>query len=289
MFTLTTDTSVDIFKSELDRLDVPWLPLTFTIGDAANEDRFTTDEEYENFYAKLVTGALPVTSQINPATHEEFFESVYNSRKKAIVHIALSGGLSKTYESACAAAKSLMEKNPDIKVYVIDSLAATVASQPVFERALKLRGEDEDAATAADALRTYAHRIQTYIIPDDLNHLKRGGRVSAASAAVGTVFNIKPIIIFDEAGKLQVYKKAIGFNRALKIVLDHIEQHCPNVAEKKIWIADACAHEQAETAKKAIEARFGCKTQTGWIGPIIGTHTGHGTIGIVFEANSRLF
>lgn len=289
MFTLTTDTSIDIFRSDLDKLGVPYIPLTYTISGVTHEDRFSTDKEFENFYAGLRNGDLPVTSQINPEAHEEFFDEVYKKHQKDIVHIALSSGLSKTYESACFAAKSYMEKNPGVRIFIVDPLAATVASLPVFERALKLRDENVDAGTAAEALSVYAHRIQVYIIPDDLHHLKRGGRVSAAAAAVGTVFNIKPIIVFDEAGKLQVYKKAIGFNRALKIVLDHIEQYCPNVSEKKIWIADACAHEQVEAAKKAIEARFGAQTQIGWIGPVIGTHTGSGTIGIVFEANSRLF
>lgn len=289
MFTLTTDTSIDIKRNELDEMGVPYIPLTFTVGGVAHEDRFTTDQEYEDFYANLKKGELPVTSQINPAAHEEFFDKVYKDKKRDIVHIALSSGLSKTYESACFAAKSFMDKTPGARVFIIDPLAATVASLPVFEKAIKLRDEGADAATAADELRAYAHRIQVYIIPDDLFHLKRGGRVSAASAAVGTVFNVKPIIVFDEEGHLAVYKKAIGFNRALKIVMEHIEQYCPNVAEKKIWIADACAHEQTAAAEKAIQQRFGCKTQVGWIGPVIGTHTGSGTIGIVFEANSRLF
>ena len=131
--------------------------------------------------------------------------------------------------------------------------------------------------------------MQVYIIADDLYHLKRGGRVSAAAAAVGSLLKIKPLIIFDDAGKLQVYKKPAGWKKALKTVLDHIAEFCPQPGTKKFWIAHADALDKAEEAKAAIEGAYpGAEVQIGWIGPVIGAHTGAGTIGILFEANSRL-
>lgn len=288
MFTLTTDTSIDIFRSKLKELDVPYIPLCYTTGTEQHIDNLDSDEEAEAFYASLKTGKLPVTSQINPAEHEDFFEKVYSERKTDIVHLTLSGGLSQTHDSAVSAAQSFMKKHPKVQVCVVDTLAATVAMWPLFEKALVMRDDGTSASSAAEALRAYTLRIQAYIIPDDLFHLKRGGRVSAAAAAVGTVFQIKPVIVFDNKGRLSVYKKAVGFNRALKIVLDHIERFCPLPADKKIWVADAAAHEQAQMAKKAIEERFGSSVTVGWIGPVIGAHTGSGTIGIVFESASRL-
>ena len=290
MFTLTTDSAVDVFRSELDKLGVYWVPLTYTIDGVTYADDFSDDGRYKDFYDRIRNGAMPVTSQINPYEHEEFWERVIaKTGPTDIVHLTLSGGLSKTYESACKAAENFMTKHSDSRVYVVDSLGATQAEMPVFEAALRMRDSGEDASVAADALRAYAHRIQVYIVADDLFHLKRGGRVSAASAVIGSLLKIKPLIIFDDAGRLQVYKKPAGWKKALRVILDHIAEYCPQPETKKFWIAHADAYDKAEEAKAAIlQAYPGAEVQIGWIGPVIGAHTGAGTIGILFEANSRL-
>ena len=290
MFTLTTDSAVDVFRSKLDELGVFWVPLTFTIDGVTYEDDFSDDAKYKEFYDKVRAGALPVTSQINPFTHEEFWEKVIEKTGPTdIVHLTLSSGLSETYSSACKAAESFMEKRPDSRVYVVESLAATQAEMPVFETALRLRDAGENAAAAAEARRAYSHRIQVYIIADDLFHLKRGGRVSTAAAVVGSMFKIKPLIVFDDAGKLQVYKKPLGWKKALKMVLDHIDEYCTDPSSKKFWIAHADALDKAEEARDAILAKYpGATVRIGWIGPVIGAHTGAGTIGILFESNSRV-
>lgn len=103
------------------------------------------------------------------------------------------------------------------------------------------------------------------------------------------MFKIKPLIVFDDAGKLQVYKKPLGWKKALKMVLDHIDEYCTDPSSKKFWIAHADALDKAEEARDAILAKYpGATVRIGWIGPVIGAHTGAGTIGILFESNSRL-
>lgn len=288
MFTFTTDSAVDVFTDELAAAGVPCIPLTYAVDGVTHEDIAKGDDDYKKFYEELKSGALPVTSQINPFSHEEFWDAVYEKNKRDIVHLTLSGGLSETFSSACKAAESFAEKHPGAHVHVVDSLAATQAEAPLYEKAIELRDADVDAETAAETLRAYARRIQVYIIADDLFHLKRGGRVSAAAAVVGSMFSIKPLIVFNDEGRLCVYKKPVGWKKALKTVLDHIEEFCTDPANKKIWIAHADCMDKAEEAKAAIEARFGSKVQIGWIGRVIGAHTGSGTIGVLFESNSRL-
>lgn len=288
MFTLTSDSAIDVFRARADELGIRIIPLTYTVDGVTIEDFASREDEYKKFYDDLKNGSMPVTSQINPFAHEEFWEKVYAEDKQDIVHITLSSGLSQTYTSACKAAESFMEKHPGVHVYVVDSLGATQAEAPVYEKAIELRDSGVSAADAAEALAVYPHRIQVYIIVDDLFHLKRGGRISAASAVMGTMIGIKPIIVFNEEGKLCVYKKPVGWKKALKTVLDHIEEYCTDPANKKIWIAHADALDKAEEAKAAIEKRFGSKVQIGWIGPVIGAHINRGTVGILFEANSRL-
>lgn len=289
MFTLTSDSAIDVFRSQADEMGIRIVPLTYTVDGNTYEDFATDDKEYRKFYADLKGGSLPVTSQINPFTHEEFWEKVYKENGgQDIVHLTLSSGLSQTYASACQAASSFMEKHPDAHIYVVDSLAATQAEMPLVEKALELRDSGASAAEAAETLRNYAHRIHVYIIVDDLFHLKRGGRIGAAAAVIGSALGIKPIIVFNDKGQLCTYKKPLGWKKALKTVLDHIEEYCPEAARGKVWIAQADAEGKAEEAKAAIEKRFGSKVRVGWIGPVIGSHINSGTIGIVFESNSRL-
>ena len=123
------------------------MPLTFTIDGVTYEDDFSDDAHYKEFYDKVRAGAMPSTSQINPFTHEEFWERVAEKTGTTdIVHLTLSSGLSETYSSACRAAQSFMEKHPGVRVYVVDSLGATQAEMPVFEMALRLRDNGESAA-----------------------------------------------------------------------------------------------------------------------------------------------
>lgn len=288
MYTLTSDSAIDVFRSKADELGIYIIPLTYTVDGNTIEDFAENESEYKKFYDDLKNGSMPVTSQINPFSHEEFWEKIYAENKNDIVHLTLSSGLSQTYASACKAAQSFKEKHPEANIYIVDSLGATQAETPVLEKAIELRDAGVGAAEAAEALSAYAHRIQVYIIVDDLFHLKRGGRISAASAVVGSVMGIKPIIVFDDAGKLATYKKPLGWKKALKTVLDHIEEYCPDPAGKKIWLAHADCIEKAEETKAAIQKRFGSEVQIGWIGPVIGSHINRGTIGVVFEANSRL-
>ena len=288
MFTLTSDSAIDVFRKTADELGVGVVPLTYTIDGVSHEDFAIDESEYKKFYDGLKNGSMPVTSQINPFNHEEFWEEIYKKEKKDIVHISLSSGLSQTYASACKGAESFNEKHADAKVYVVDSLGATQAETPILEKGIELRDSGVKASVAAEEMRAYAHRIQVYIVVDDLFHLKRGGRINAVSAMIGTVIGIKPIIIFNDEGKLSVYKKPVGWKKALKTVLDHIAEHCPDASNKKIWLAHADAIEKAEEAKAAIEKRFDSTVQIGWNGPVIGSHINRGTVGFVFEGNSRL-
>ena len=289
MFTISSDSAIDLFRPVAENLGVHIVPLTYTVDGVSHEDFSDSEEDYKKFYNDLKNGALPVTSQINPYNHEEFWNSLYDKEKKDIVHLCLSSGLSQTYTSACKAAESFNEAHSDAKVYVVDTLGATQAETPMLEKALELKNSGVSAKETADTLRNYALRIQAYIIVDDLFHLKRGGRIGAASAVIGTMIGIKPIIIFNNEGKLSVHKKPVGWKKALKTVLDHIEEYCPDPANKKIWLAHADALDKAEEAKRAIEKRFGSTVQIGWIGPVIGAHINKGTVGFVFEGNSRLY
>ena len=280
-FVLATDTSCDVFRSELDEKNVPWIPLSFTIDGVTYDDDFSSDKEYEEFYAKIRAGAMPTTSQINVFNHEEFFEKIISAGNKNIIHLTLSGGLSNTVNSAKTAAENVMRKFPDSKIYIVDTLSATQGHRFILDKALKLRNDNVGAEEAFEKLSSLAEKIHHWIVVDDLMHLKRGGRVSGASAYIGSLLNIKPVLIINSEGKLAVVKKAKGTIKAYQYVLEMIKEHAENTSELEIYLANAGADDKVVEMKKLLLETFtGCK--------IIGAHTGSGTLGIVFAGKKRL-
>ena len=288
-FVLTTDTSCDEFKSVLDGLNVPWIPLTFTIDGEIFDDNFSSDGEYKDFYKKLDGGAMPTTSQINIFAHEEFFERVLAERNAdSIVHLTLSGGLSDTANSARKAAENYMSRNPQAQIYIVDTLSATQGHNLLLYEAIKLRDNGVAAGQAFEEIEKLKTQVHAWFMVDNLHHLKRGGRVSGASAAIGTILNIKPILIIDGEGKLSVVKKVKGTANALNFFLETIERHRTD-ATCEFFLVHSNAHKEIDLLKKQIEKKFSwARPRIGWLGPIIGTHCGAGLVGMTFIGKEKL-
>ena len=144
-FILSADTSGDILRSDMTARNIAYKPLIYTIDGVAYQDNFSHDSEYKAFYDQIRAGKLPTTSQINTLEHEEFFESLLEKQEGDLLHVTLSSGLSGTYENARLAAENVMQKTGR-KIYVVDSLGATISQRLVVDEAEKLRN---DGATAA--------------------------------------------------------------------------------------------------------------------------------------------
>ncbi len=288
-FILTTDTSCDVFRKELDSALIPWLPLSFTINGVSNEDTFTTNEEYVDFYKKIKDGAMPTTSQINVYNHEEFFKAQVEKGAKEIVHLTLSGGLSSTNGSAKIAAENVMNSFGDVNIFIVDTLSATLGHRYILDAAKALRDSKVSGKDAAKELESLASRLHHWVIVDDLMHLKRGGRVSGASAYIGSLLKVKPILVINNEGKLAVVKKAMGTSKAFSAIMDEAKARIINPQKPKFYIAQADAAEKADALEKLILEQYPLAEITkGWIGPVIGSHTGCGTIGLVYEGDKRL-
>lgn len=287
-FVLSTDTSCDVFKSKLKQDSIRYVPLTFTIDGTSYDDDFDSDAEYQDFYQKIKSGAMPTTAQINPEMHATFFREMLSSGAKEIVHLSLSGGLSNTYQSALMGASEAQKDYPDAKIFVVDTIAATQAHGFLLEKAKQMRDNSFSAEKTFKELNKIKGNIHAWIIADDLMHLKRGGRVSGAAAAIGTVLKIKPILIINSSGGLSVVHKAKGNRKALSYIVDMVLQHHKDYKNDTIWLASADSEDKADELIKMLRAA-GCEGEikVGWIGPVIGAHTGPGTLGIVFEGSSR--
>jgi len=289
-FILTTDTSCDAFKKDLDAAKVPWIPLTFTLEGQTYDDNFSADQEYADFYAKVAAGAMPTTSQINTFSHEEFFNKVLAEYKGLpIVHLTLSGGLSETVNSARVAAKNIMDANAKAKVYIVDTLSATQGHNIIVDKGIELRDKGVDPKDAAKLLEDFASRVMHFFMVNDLHHLKRGGRVSAASAAIGTLLNIKPLLTINHEGKLVVIKKAKGAAKAIAYFLDMVKEHKEDLENGAFYIVNANAHENSDKLRTQLKELYPhCPIKGGWVGPVIGAHTGEGMFGVAFVGKKRL-
>jgi DegV family protein with EDD domain len=287
-FVLTTDTSCDEYRNVLDELNIPWIPLTYTINSETFDDNFSLDKEYEAFYKKLGNGDMPTTSLITPLSHEEFFERVFNERKTdAIIHLSLSGGLSETANAAKKAADDYMTRHTNKKIYIVDTLSATQGHNMLLYKAVELRDQCLSVEKAYEEIEKLKSRVHAWFMVDNLFHLKRGGRVSGISAAVGTVLNIKPILIINREGKLMVVKKAQGATKTINFFLATIKKYKTDDTSE-FYIVQANAQKNAELLKERIEKEYpSARVKIGWLGPIIGTHCGDGMFGVGFIGKDK--
>lgn len=286
-FTLSTDRSCDIFCSELQSRGIKYISQIYTIDEVPHVDDFDKDEDYKGFYDLIRAGKMPTTSQINIVEHEEFFERVLSECGGDLLHITLSSGLSSTYQSAVTAANNVNERLGATRVYVLDSLGATVVQRLVVDEAQRLRDEGLSAADALKQMQEITRHINIRFMPTDLMHLKRGGRVSGAAAVIGTALKIKPILCINKEGGLSIVTKKMGVNAGVAYMIDFFKQR-NDARTKKVYIPCADNFEVAEDIKaKLLEIRPDCDVQIGWVGPVIGAHTGAGMVGVVFLADKE--
>lgn len=284
-FIITVNSTVDLPKEWLKERNVPVIPLKYTIdGESYTDMDGLTGKE---FFTKLREGKMSVTSQINPEEAKEAFEP-YLKEGKDILHLGFSSGLSGTYNSMRMAGEELAEKYPEAKVIVIDTLCACLGEGLLLYKALKLREEgkniDEIAAWVEENKLHICHNVTV----DDLNHLHRGGRVSKATAIVGTMVQIKPIIHMDNEGKLQVIAKERGRKRSLNKIVDMAVEQSKGWEQDIIMITHGDCIEDAEYVASIAKEKLGVdEVLIHNIGTVIGSHTGPGVVALFFMGNKR--
>ncbi len=232
-----------------------------------------------NLYGKMKEGAKTSTSQVNQIAYEEFFSELLKEGKD-VLHLAFSSGLSQTCQSAINASENV-NKNSKNKVYVIDSLCAC-AGQGLFALvAKKIIDDGQDIKTAVKILEDIKMKISHLFSVDNLRYLANGGRIKKSSAIVGNVLHIKPVMRADEQGKLVVLQKVMSRKKALKELLNIYNETCDD-NYKFCIISHADCLEDAVYIKEKIKGLKGVDSEITNLGPIIGSHSGPGTIAFFF-------
>ena len=284
-YIILTDSSCDLTKEQLSELSVGCIELEVLID--GGDPIYNNEINVKEFYAKLREKGSITTSAISMDRFTEFFEG-YLSQGLDVIYLGFTSGLSGTYNAAFIAAQELAEKYPERKMYTVDTLCASLG-QGLF---VYLAAKQKAAGMSIDELYEWAkekrYNLCHWFTVDDLFFLKRGGRVNAATAVMGTMLSIKPILHVDHKGKLVNVEKARGRKGSLDALLNHMKATVTEPEKQTAFICHGDCIADAEYVAKRIKEELGVpEVIIGYTGPVIGAHSGPGTLAVFFMGTER--
>ena len=286
-YVITTDNNSDLPESYYAEHNVGCTYLSYSMdGQNYSHENFLPVEE---FYDKMRKGSMPTTAQVNPEAAKALMEP-YLKEGKDILHIAFSSGLSGSYNSARIAGEELMEKYPDRKIIVLDSLAASLGQGMIVYLAQQQKEEGKSIDEVAQWVKDHRLNVVHAFTVDDLNHLYRGGRVSKTTAVVGGVLNIKPVLHVDNEGKLIPVGKVRGRKKSLLALVDMMDQKLGSYKDScdTIFVSHGDCIEDAQFVLDKIKEKYPIKTVlVNYVGATIGAHSGPGTVALFFLGDER--
>ena len=284
-YVITVNSTVDMPKAWLEERNVPVVPLKYTIEDETYVDMDGLSSK--EFFGKLREGKMAVTSQVNPDEAKEMLEP-FLKEGKDVLHLAFSSGLSGTYNSMRLAAEELSEDYPERKIMVVDTKCASMGEAVLLYHVLKKK----DTGAAIEEVYAYAEEMKEhighYVTVDDLNHLYRGGRLSKTSAVLGSMIKIKPIIVVDKEGKLEVVAKERGRKKSMNAIVDLALERTGNMKHEFVTVTHGDCLEEAEYLAGIVREKMGAEQVfINNIGTVIGTHTGPGVLAVFCVAEHK--
>lgn len=287
-FVILTDSSCDLPPAMAEKLELEVLPLRFSIGGREYYNWLDGREmRISDFFIKIRAGEMGTTSAVSVGASEAKMREIL-TQGKDLLCLSFSSGLSTTYQSAVIAAEELRSEFPNAKIHVVDSLCASLG-QGLF---VYLCAQQKKAGKSIDEVLVYAEDMKYHICHwftvDDLNHLKRGGRISAATALFGTMLSIKPVMHMDNEGHLIPVSKVRGRKAALTALVDQMERLSIDPAGQTVFICHGDCYDDATFVAGEVTRRFGTKDiRINYVGPVIGSHTGCGVVSLFFVGTER--
>ena len=288
-YKIITDSTIDMDHKMIEELGLTVVPLRFTIDGKTYKDKADlSDMPTETFYAKLREGKMSTTSQINADEFTRVFEPVLQGGED-VLYIAFSSGLSGTCQSAFIARDELKEKYPERKIYVFDSLCASLGEGLLVYHAAMLKRAGTDIDSLYKWLGENVLKLCHWFTVDDLMFLYRGGRVSRTAAFAGSLLNIKPVLHVDDEGRLIPVEKTRGRMKSIRRLFEHFkETFTEPLSDQTLAISHGDCIEDALTLKKMIEDEYGPqKFIINYVDPVIGAHSGPGTLAFFFIGSHR--
>lgn len=283
-YQIITDSCCDLTAEQLQQKNVTCANLT-VLYNGETHSNFSEPSKVKAFYDQLRTGVTATTAAANPEDWGKLMKDALEAGKDVLA-MTFSSGLSATYQSAVIAAEDLKEQYPERKIFVVDTLCAALGQGLLVHLACKKRDEGMSLEVLAAWLEENKKNLCHWVTVDDLSHLKRGGRISASTALVGTMLNIKPIIRVDEEGKLLNCAKVRGRKAAMEHLVNQLETAGKGFDNETVFIAHGDCPEDAARLGELVRQRCGVKNVvTGYVGPVIGAHTGPGVLVLFFLGN----
>lgn len=285
-YILMTDTNADIPKEWIERYGIVMMTMPYVIGDTEYIHDIVGDTDLKSFYEAMRAGSIVTTVQRNAEEFKEFFRG-YLEAGTDILYLGFSSTLSGTLHAAVMAKDALREEFPERKIIVIDSLTICASMSLLIRECAKLRDNGATIEEVEAYLIVNAPRACIVFCVEDLNILKRGGRLSSTAALFGSLLNVKPLIFIDNDGKVLPFEKVKGSKKALKRLVEVVAQEIE--APKCAFVIHADCKENADSVAESLREVSGIEeVLVGEIGPVIGAHAGPGTIGIAYFSKDRI-
>ena len=282
-YQIITDSCCDFTDAQYQQWNVSCVPLT-VMYNGENHDNFSDEAAVKVFYDELRTGTTATTAAVNPDGWANAMEAALKEGRDVLV-LAFSSGLSTTYQSAVIAAKELRDIYPDRTIHIIDTLCAALGQGLLVWHAVQKRDEGLSIDDLAAWVEEHKLNICHWVTVDDLSHLKRGGRISATTAIVGTMLNIKPIIHVDNDGHLINTAKVRGRKTAMEYLVKKFGETA--IDTDTVFIAHGDCPEDAAALEAMLKEHGAKNVTTGYVGPVIGAHTGPGVLVVFFLGSHR--
>lgn len=287
-YRIVTDSTTDLTPELIQELDVQVIPLCYIMEGKTYHNipggGEMTDRE---FYAKLRAGSMSTTTQVNSEEFLRVFTPLLEAGQD-VLYIGFSSGLSGTYQSAALAREELKQRFPGRRLEVFDSRCASMGEGLLVYHAAKLQQAGKSLDEVLSWLKENVLNLCHWFTVDDLNHLKRGGRVSTATALVGTMLGIKPVLHVDNEGHLIPVSKVRGRKQSLDALVRRMEDTALDPAGQMVFISHGDCLEDARYVERQIREKLGVRqVELGFIGPVIGAHSGPCTVALFFLGKER--
>lgn len=287
MSVLFTDSNSELWYTQIKKLGMEYISMPYTLDD--KEYYYDCGETYDDkaFFDAIRGGSMPITSALNPQNYIDIFEPILKANED-ILYIHFSSKLSGTFNFMNQAIEELKVKYPQRTIKTVDTLSITTGAGLIAYEAgvMHKRGATDDEIIKF--VEKFRQESACYFVVDDLNHLKRGGRLSATSAFVGSMLGIKPMLKVDEEGKIVNCDKIVGRKKSILALVDKLRETGENVNDYDIYVMHADCIADAEFLKnKVLESYPEARVTIQPIGPTIGTHCGPNTLGLVFHCKHR--
>lgn len=287
-YKIMTDSNADLTAEMIEELGVAVIRTEYTIdGETFLNNPDHSEYDIRLFYEKLKAGAPSSTALINIERYTEFMEGILAAGND-LLYICFSSGLSGSYSCAVTAAQDLREKYPDRKLLVVDSLAASGGEGLLVFNAVQQQRAGLSIEALAQWVEDNRNHLCHWFTVDDLDHLKRGGRVSAAAAFFGGMLGIKPVLHVDDGGHLIPMSKARGRKASLDALVSEMEKTVTEPENQLVYVCHANCPEDCDYVIEQIRSRMRVREfRTGYIGPVIGSHSGPGTLALFFMGSHK--